>query len=76
MVMRSFATVEMCLQIEGKIENIKKQLHAEFGDIFKIFISDDGKEICIRGDLHDYRARNKIIRIVTGGKHGVDLQAD
>ncbi|MCK4614597.1 MAG: hypothetical protein KAU14_07330 [Thermoplasmata archaeon] len=76
MVMRSFATKEMCLHIEGKVDDIKKQLHAEIREILKIFISEDGKEICIRGDLHDYRVRNKIIRIVSGGKHGVDLQTD
>ena len=74
MVMRSIATKEMCLSIEGDINDIKKLLHDEFGDVLRIFISDDGKEISIRGDLHDYKMRNRIIRIVSGGKHGIDIQ--
>jgi hypothetical protein len=76
MVMRSHATIEMQLMAEGDAEEIVNALKQELGAGFRVFLSDDRRTVTIRGDLHDYRLRNRIIRKVTGGRHGFDVQAN
>ena len=49
---------------------------AEFGDILEIEFDFEENIVRILGDLHDYRIREQIIRIVSGGKRGFDVQAN
>ena len=76
MVWRSFATVEMSLPIEGEKEAVMRELMAEFGDILEIEFDLEENIVKIHGDLHDYRMRDKIIWIVSGGKRGTYIQAN
>ena len=76
MARRSFGTVEMKLPVEGEKEKVKQELMAEFGDILEIDFDSEMKTVHIVGDLHDYRMRNRIIRIVSGGKRGINVQAN
>jgi len=76
MARRSFGTVEMKLPIEGEKEAVMRELMAEFGDILEIDFDLEMNLVHIHGDLHDYRMRNRIMRIVSGGKRGIDVQAN
>lgn len=76
MVRRSFATIEMHLPIEGEKDNVVKELKAEFGDILEIEFDFEKNIVKIHGDLHDYRMRDRIIWIVSGGKRGTYVQAN
>ena len=72
MVMRTIEIKEISLKVEkNRINDVKEELKKEFGEMFEI-ISKEG-EICVRGDLHDYKKHNKIIRILSGGKHGTNI---
>jgi hypothetical protein len=73
MVMRSFATVEMSLPIEGDRKSVMENLMAEFGDILAIEFDLEENTVKIQGDLHDYKMRDKIIWIVSGGKRGAHV---
>ena len=64
--MRSFATVEMSLPIEGERDSVMKELAAEFGDILEIEFDLKENVVKIHGDLHDYKIREKIIRLQIG----------
>ena len=66
----------MKLPIEGEKDAVMRELMAEFGDILDIDFDFEMNTVRIHGDLHDYRIRNKIIRIVSGGKRGFDVQAN
>ena len=49
-------------------EDTREQLYTDQLEIFT-----EGDFVGVRGDLHNYKRRNRILWIMSGGKHGKDL---
>jgi len=74
MVMRTLEIKEISYKVDkDKIETIFSKLKKLYGD--KLEIIKDNDEIRVKGDLHNYKRRERILWILSGGKHGSDLQA-
>jgi len=70
--MRTLEMREICFKVEKELrEKVKKQLEYLYGNELGIFIK--GEEVCVRGDLHNYKKRNKILFILSGGKYGKNI---
>ena len=55
----------------NKINKIKELIKKEFSNEFKVSIKKD--EITVSGDFSNYKKRNKIIYILSGGKIGENV---
>ncbi len=74
MVMRTFEIKEISYKVDkGQIESIISKLKELYGNILEI--TAEGDEIRVRGDLHNYKRRERILWVLSGGKHGSDVQA-
>ncbi len=72
MVMRTFRVGRISFIVEkDRINNVLSALQNLKTD--KIEITKKGNEISIEGDLHEYKLRNKLIYILSGGKLGENL---
>jgi len=70
MVMR---TIEIGLEVEKeRQEEVIKKLKESYPDLE---ILQEENIIKAKGDLSNYRKRNNIMYILSGGKHGKDIQA-
>ena len=56
----------------SKINKIKESIKKEFANEYKIYIKKD--EIIVSGDFSNYKKRNKIIYLLSGGKIGENVQ--
>lgn len=72
--MRTLEVKEISYKVDkDKIESILSKLKELYGNSLKI--AQEGDEIKVSGDLHNYRKRERIVWILSGGKHGSDVQA-
>jgi len=75
MVMRTIEIKEISYKVGKKDKSkILARLKELYGKELKISIKDN--EIRVEGDLHNYKRRERIIWILSGGKHGSDLQTN
>lgn len=73
MVMRTIEIKEISFDVEeGKKEEIVKKLNQLYPSL-KIKI--EGNKVSVSGDLHNYKRRDMIIWILSGGKHGKNIHA-
>jgi len=72
MVMRTIEIKEIKYEVDkerrGGVISRLKELYRDQLDIFT-----EGDFVGVRGDLHNYKRRNRILWIMSGGKHGKDL---
>ena len=74
MVMRTLEIKEISYKVnKAQLNTIISKLKELYGT--KLEITADGDVIKVRGDLHNYKRRERIIWILSGGKHGSDVQA-
>mgnify|MGYP001573052449 CR=1 FL=1 len=74
MVMRSIEVKEISYKVEKKrIKQVILELKRLYGSCIKIKIEDE--EIKVSGDLRNYKMRERIIWVLSGGKHGTDVSA-
>ncbi len=71
MVMRTIEITEISFEVEkerqeGAIKKIK-ELYPD------LEISKKGDTISVSGDLHNYKKHDRIIWILSGGKHGENI---
>ncbi|UCF08746.1 MAG: hypothetical protein JSW28_03375 [Thermoplasmata archaeon] len=72
--MRTLEVKEIAYKVDkDKIESIISRLRELYGNSLEI--AAEGNEIKVRGDLHNYKKRERILWILSGGKHGSDVQA-
>jgi len=75
MVMRTIEIREISYKVGKKDKpKILARLKELYGKELKISSKND--EIRVEGDLHNYKRRERIIWILSGGKHGSDLQTN
>jgi len=55
----------------NKIDKIKKSIKKEFANEYKIYVKKN--VIIVSGDFSNYKKRNKIIYILSGGKIGENV---
>ena len=73
MVMRTLEVKEISYKVEKeRIENVVSKLKDLYGNQLEIIVEND--EVKVRGDLHNYKRRERILWVLSGGKHGSDLQ--
>lgn len=72
MVMRTIEIKEIKYEVDkerrGSVISRLKELYKDQLDIFT-----EGDFVGVRGDLHNYKRRNRILWIMSGGKHGKNL---
>ncbi|CAD6494655.1 MAG: hypothetical protein EMLJLAPB_00875 [Candidatus Argoarchaeum ethanivorans] len=72
MVMRTIEIREIKYEVDkerrGGVISRLKELYRDQLDIFT-----EGDFVGVRGDLHNYKRRSRILWIMSGGKHGKDL---
>ncbi|RZN15222.1 MAG: hypothetical protein EF812_03065 [Methanosarcinales archaeon] len=72
MVMRTIEIKEIKYEVDkerrGGVISRLKELYRDQLDIFT-----EGDFVGVRGDLHNYKRRSRILWIMSGGKHGKDL---
>ena len=74
MVMRSIEVKEISYKVEKKrIKLVVSELKKLYGNNIKIKIIDG--EIKVSGNLRNYKRRERILWILSGGKHGSDVSA-
>jgi hypothetical protein len=74
MVMRTLEIKEISYKVnKDQLDTIISKLKELYGN--KLEITADGDIIRVKGDLHNYKRRERIIWILSGGKHGSDVQA-
>ena len=54
-----------------KHSKIRKKIKELFGDEFKVI--SRGNKLSVIGDFHNYRKRNRIIYLLSGGKIGENV---
>ena len=72
--MRTLEIKEISYKVsKDQLDNIISKLKSLYGDVLEIIA--DGDMIRVSGDLHNYKRRERIIWILSDGKHGSDVQA-
>ena len=72
--MRTLEIKEISYKVsKDQIDTIISKLKELYGN--KLEITADGNVIRVSGDLHNYKRRDRIIWILSGGKHGSNVQA-
>jgi hypothetical protein len=75
MVMRTLEIKEITYAVDKRNKtSIVSKLKKLYRDELEILVK--GNEVTVKGDLHNYRRRERIIWILSGGKHGTDIQAN
>jgi len=73
MVMRTLEVREISYKVEkGKIDTVISKLKELYANQLEITVV--GNEVRVSGDLHNYKRRERILWILSGGKHGSDIQ--
>ena len=74
MVMRTLEIKEISYRVEiAQLDSIVAELKKLYEDQLEIIINGD--EIIVKGDLHNYKRRERILWILSGGKHGSNVHA-
>jgi hypothetical protein len=68
MVHRSIEIKSMKSRASKDFSAIKKQILKNFGDVYKL--QQEGGYVIVTGDLHDYKAREKLYEIITSKSIG------
>ena len=68
MVHRSIEIKSMKFKASKDFLTIKSQILKSFGDIYKL--RHEGGYVIVSGDLHDYKAREKLYEIITSESIG------
>jgi len=68
MVHRSIEIKSMKFKASKDFSSIKRQIIKNFGDIYKL--RHESGYIIVTGDLHDYKAREKLYEIITSESIG------
>lgn len=74
MVMRTIEIKEISFDVEKKRQEEVIQKIKEFYPM--LYITTAGDKVTVSGDLHNFKRRDMIIWILTGGKHGKNIQAN
>ena len=70
--MRTIEMREISFNIDKrKHSKIRKKIRELYGDEFKIV--SRGNKLSVIGDFHNYRKRNRIIYLLSGGKIGENV---
>ncbi len=71
MVMRTIEVKKISFEVEkDKIRAIIKKIKELYDDLK---VTREGNIVSVSGDLHNYKKRNMLIYILTGGKHGQNI---
>lgn len=71
MVMRTIEIKEISFEVEReRHKDVIKKIKELYPDLE---ISQKGDKISVSGDLRNYRKRDRIIYILSGGKHGESI---
>jgi len=71
MVMRTIEIMETSFEVEkGRQEEAVRKIKGLYPDLE---ISNEGDIVTVKGDLRNYRKREMVIYILSGGKHGKSL---
>ncbi len=73
MVMRTIEIKEISFEVEQeRIEETVRKIK----ELYPVLtIKVDGNNVRVSGDLHNYKRRNMLVYILSGGKHGKNIQA-
>ncbi len=74
MVMRTIEIKEITFEVEKEKQEEVIQKIKEFYPMLDITAAGD--KVTVSGDLHNFKRRDMIIWILTGGKHGKNIQAN
>ena len=73
MVMRTLEIKEISFDVEP---DRQAEVVARIKQLYPLLdIEAEGMTVSVRGDLHNYKRRDMIVYILTGGKHGKDIRA-
>ena len=73
MVMRTLEIKEISYNVaKNQIAAVVSKLKTLYGNQLEITIEKE--EVKVKGDLHNYKRRERILWILSGGKHGSNLQ--
>ncbi len=72
MVMRTIEIKEISFEVEKEKQKKAVEKIKEFYPDLKVDVA--GEKVSVSGDLHNYKRRNMIIYILSGGKHGKNIQ--
>ncbi len=71
MVMRTIEIKEISFEIEkDRQEEATKKIKEVYPDLE---ISQEGDKVSVSGDLRNYRKRDRLIYILSGGEHGESI---
>ena len=71
-VMRTIEMREISFKVDKRKHSaIRKKIKELFGNEFKVV--SRGNKLSVIGDFHNYRKRNKIIYLLSGGKIGENV---
>ena len=68
MVHRSIEIKSMKFRASRDFSEIKKLITKRFGDVYKL--RHEGGYVIVSGDLHDYKARERLYEIITSESIG------
>ena len=72
MVMRTIEITSISYPVDAARRSaVIKELQDLYGDTLRIAEKEDGVEV--EGDLRNYKRRNRILWIMSGGKHGKNV---
>lgn len=72
--MRTIEIKEISLEVEKERQ---KQAVDKIKELYPdLIVNVKDKNISVSGDLHNYKRRDMIIYILSGGKHGKNIQAN
>jgi len=72
MVMRTIEIKEISFEVEKERQKEAVEKIKEFYPDLKVAV--EGKNVSVSGDLHNYKRRDMIVYILSGGKHGKNIQ--
>lgn len=72
MVMRTIEIKEISFEVEpARVEGVVQKIRELYP---ALAVEVEGKVVKVSGDLHNYKRRNMLIYILSGGKHGTNIQ--
>ncbi|MBL7169715.1 MAG: hypothetical protein ISS48_01725 [Candidatus Aenigmarchaeota archaeon] len=73
MVFRTIEIREISFEVEKKKQ---KEVVKKVKDLYpSLEVKVRGKKVSVSGDLHNYKRRDMIVYILSGGKHGKNIHA-
>jgi len=70
--MRTIEIKEISFEVEKEMQKETVEKIKGFYPDLKVDVA--GEKVSVSGDLHNYKRRNMIIYILSGGKHGKNIQ--